>query len=97
MTIGDAVNELVHLGDDDIVFAREPFTAESEAVVLAPETAGDGTTWGEFNYLLEVAIIREVLEAWSNAVEAAVSPSEATRVVIHYALHDAWPAPPSAG
>jgi hypothetical protein len=97
-TLAEVVATLDSITDRDpdgrapTIFAKRPWTPESEAIVLSDETIGGvSVSAPEFAYLLEVNLAKEVIEVWSSWRGGAVpSLDQATRAVIHYAEYDAW-------
>jgi hypothetical protein len=76
----------VGAAQEGTVFARKPWTPESEAVVLDGD---EGPS--DLGYLLELELVHDVLETCSLWREGATpSPDQAVRAVIHYARHDAY-------
>lgn len=72
------------------IFARPPWTPDSEAVVLREDVIESRTASG-FRLVLEVAVAREVVEVWSAwRGGREPSPDEAAAAVIHYAENDAY-------
>ena len=74
------------------IYAKHPWTSESDAVVLAGANVPDGvTTESGHHYLLEVNLAIEAVEVWSEWRAAVIpSPEEATSAVIYYAENDAY-------
>jgi hypothetical protein len=92
MTLGALLDRVDELGEDSTIYARRPWTCESEAFATSEndvdlvELARTGVA-----YLLEVSIAREVIDVW-RSWRAGSSPTSLDRcmAVIHYALHDAY-------
>jgi hypothetical protein len=92
MNLGDLLETVDHLAEDATVFARPPWSCETEAIaaVEGDANAVAATDTGMI-YLLEVALIRDVLETWSEWRDGRVpSRDERCDAVIHYATHDAY-------
>lgn len=95
--VGDAnvhfvadLKRLLHQPDalpsDAVLYARRPWAAATDAVVREGNDAPAG-----YDYLLEVDLVRGVLEVWS-AWRGGLSPTpeEAAEAVIYYAEQDAY-------
>jgi hypothetical protein len=74
------------------IFARRPWTPQSDALVLRDQTTdGMTSTAPDHVYLLEVDIAQEVVEVWSTWRDGATpTAEEATLAIIYYAEHDAY-------
>lgn len=71
---------------EGVIFARRPWTPESPARVHDTEQLGRHD-----EYLLEVELAQEVVEAWSLWRDGRQPTAlEAVNAVIHYAEHDAY-------
>ena len=72
------------------VYARTPWTPDSEAVLLREDWLDSRERPG-FRRVFDPALAREVLEVWSAWRQGRVpSPDEAAEAVIHYAKNDAY-------
>jgi hypothetical protein len=73
------------------IFARRPWTPDSDAVVLREHAVNHvAPSAPDHRYLLEVDLAREVIEVWSDwRGGAQPTPAQAAQAVIHYAEHDA--------
>lgn len=99
----ELVERLDELDDEEainIIFAREPWTVDSDAMVvpdpdpdpdaepvpdqIPPEAAEAGMT-----YFLEVFIAREVAEGWTASLDEKPTLAATCRRVIEYAINDA--------
>ena len=84
--------------DDETVFyaVSEPELWKPETTCFPTEQGGkivierDGR---QLYYFLEANLINEVVEAWRDGVSEEATEDEIVRVVIYYALNDAWPWP----
>jgi len=74
------------------IYARLPWTPQSDAVVLRGDEVPDGVvTESGHQYLLEVDLAIEAVEVWSAWRDGATpTPEEATLAVIHYGENDAY-------
>jgi hypothetical protein len=98
--LGDIIARLSEFDDDDTIYVREPWTAESDAmvatepevdepdgVVLPPAAAEAG-----LSYFLEIYIARELVEDWIKYLGADPGAKEMCEKVIFYATYDAYEA-----
>ena len=71
------------------IYARKPWTPAADAVVLEGD---DGVVSGSgHDYLLEVDLVFDVLDVWSDwRGDVTPSAEEAALAVIYYAEHDAY-------
>ena len=84
--------------DDETIFyaASEPESWKPETLCFPVEqeeklaVERDGR---QLCYFLEANLINEVVEAWREGVNQEATEDEIVRVVIYYALNDAWPQP----
>jgi hypothetical protein len=79
-------------GISPTIFARKPWTIESDAMVLSEDAVDNVAPRApEYAYLLEVDLAQEAIGVWSEW-RAGVAPTveQATLAVIHYAEHDAY-------
>jgi hypothetical protein len=74
------------------IFARRPWTVDSEAVVLNEDAVNYvAPSAPDFRYLLEVGLAKDVIRVWSEWRDGAVPTSEqATQAVIFYGERDAY-------
>lgn len=88
----DLVSNLSKLDLNLTIYAREPWSADSEALV-APEPDEGGVPEDaarmQMKYFLEVHIAREFLQDWSAALPRAPSVEEQCGRLIRYAYYDA--------
>jgi len=88
------IERLDELEDEDTIYAREPWTEDSDAMVvpdpepdpdaMPPEAVEAGMT-----YFLEVFLAREVVEGWTASLSEKPSLTATCRRVIAYAINDA--------
>ena len=92
MQLLEVTRRLAELPVDDTIFARAPWSPDSEAVV-APSTEDyrvpPSVTEHGFSYFLEVAISLEVMEGWHASQPADSSLLAACERLIYYATNDA--------
>ncbi|QJP13701.1 hypothetical protein G3545_08545 [Starkeya sp. ORNL1] len=92
MTLLEAIRTLDELSDDGIIYAKEPWRGDAEAIVLPDfedEAAIEEAVRLGFKYFLEVFIAREFLEDWSDDLRRAGAFQEICDRVIYYATYDA--------
>ncbi|MFC5750773.1 hypothetical protein [Actinomadura rugatobispora] len=88
LTLAELVDQLARVADGLTVYAEEPWTAGSRVVAAKH---GDGLSPVDLPYLLEVVLIREVLDVWSSwRAGARPTTEEACAAIIHYAQYDAY-------
>ncbi len=88
------IERLAELDDEDTIFACEPWTEDSDAMVapqdptvqygIPPEAAE-----AAMQYFLEVHIAREVVEGWLNNLDEKPTLTAICQIVIQYAIYDA--------
>jgi hypothetical protein len=88
------IERLAELDDEDTIFACEPWTEDSDAMVasqdptvqygIPPEAAEAG-----MQYFLEVHIAREVVEGWISNLDERPTSAAICQGVIEYAINDA--------
>ena len=95
-TVRDLVARLAEVEDVDrfevapAIYARRPWTPDSEALVLRDDLLHSQERPG-FHLLLEIPTAREVLRVWTAWRDGqAPTTEEAAGAVIHYAEHDAY-------
>lgn len=91
MLLSEVIKNLDGFPVEATIYASEPWTEGSEAVVaVEPEGGGVPREAAASNckYFLEVAIARDFLDDWSLSEEARRGESRCQRV-IRYAIYDA--------
>lgn len=91
MNLGEALDQIETRAPDEVVFAKEPWTLQSEALVgrlderwwVPAEIASQG-----FVYFLEVSVATEVLALIGGR---PVSAEERRELLLYYAENDAYP------
>ena len=91
MTLAELISQLTERGDGLTVFASEPWTAQSDAMAV-PNREGTSQPDAEGRtYLLETALIRDVLETWRAHHDGAIpSLQQACEAVVYYAENDTY-------
>jgi hypothetical protein len=91
-TILSVIEQLESLEDELTVYAAEPWTAGSKAVVAREPGSGglpaEAQTLG-LKYFLEVAIARDFLKGWASSLGHEPSNQEQCDRLIQYAINDA--------
>lgn len=91
MKLQEAIDQIAELGDEEVIFARRPWTLDSDAHIgvfdenfRVPEVL----TKQGLGYFLEISIAKEVLEVLENKKPTLEQTRE---LVIFYAENDAHP------
>lgn len=91
MTVADAILKLDQLEDADVLFARRPWSSQSDCIISrldaecrVPQEISDRG----LDYFIEVSLAREVLGAFGGRTP---SEDERLRLLLHYAEYDAYP------
>lgn len=86
-----ALDDIDRLTDDDVIFARKPWTVASEAIIgklddnfRVPETLSNQG----FAYFLEATTAKEVLSVFGSRQRTG---QERRALLLFYATHDAYP------
>jgi len=91
-SLGDVIGKLSEFDNEDTIYASEPWTEQSEAMVAREPDAGglpSEVSDAGMKYFLEVSIAREFIEGWLASLDAPPMPSNLYRRVIDYAINDA--------
>ena len=92
MTLGDLCNRLDEFDPEFTIYAREPWTLASEAVVAAePDEGGlpQAAHRAGLAYFIEVFLAIEFLDGWESSLTAAPSGTARAQRLIDYAVNDA--------
>lgn len=84
MTLRDAILELGVLSEDCVIFARVPWTLDSEIILVDIEAVETTQPVGDFAYFLEVFVVKELLED-----QQFLSIEDTGTLLIQYARCDA--------
>lgn len=88
----EIVEELGSYGDEEDIYADEPWTPDSPAIVLnRPESPGlpeEASSLG-MTYFIAAFIAKEFLEDWVKAQDTKPTYREQCERLVHYAIHDA--------
>ena len=91
--LADIIARLSEFHEEDIIYAREPWTAEADAMI-AREVEDNGLPPPEaieagLAYFLEIFIARELVEDWIDYLGADPGAAAICERVIQYAIKDA--------
>jgi hypothetical protein len=92
VTLTDVCSRLHVFDRESTIYAREPWTPASDAIVaVEPEDGGlpDTARRAGMTYFIEVFIALEVLEDWDSNVSVPPNPAARVQRLIEYAIHDA--------
>ncbi|MFW5920869.1 MAG: hypothetical protein ACOCUS_03430 [Polyangiales bacterium] len=88
----DVIADLSAEHDDLTIYATEPSTCDSDAVVAREPMNGGAPREAKAKgavYFIEVFIAKEFLRRWSAAKGRGSSTRQRCERLIHYAIHDA--------
>ena len=88
----EVVDRLSEFDDNGTIYASEPWTETSCAIVaVEPEVGGLPLEAAErgVTYFLEVSIARDFIEDWQSLQNEKVTSSDICRRLIQYATNDA--------
>ena len=90
MTLKDIVASLDRLDGDSTIYAAQPWTADSAALVRREPDSGDPADAAQqrMDYFLEVAIAQEVMHEWVATRPDAGLLARCERLIA-YAINDA--------
>jgi hypothetical protein len=91
MTLEEALNQIDHLADDEVIFAKRPWRAVTEAQIgRLDENFGvpESLTGLNYEYFIDVPIAREVLGVLGSKRHSVQQRNE---LLLYYAEHDAYP------
>lgn len=92
LTLLDVVSGLNRLDDELTIYAREPWTRDSEVILeVEPDEGGlpARAAKGGFAYFIEVFIASEILGDWSRSLSIPPSEERMCDRLIQYAINDA--------
>jgi hypothetical protein len=90
--LGDVIDRLSEFDGEDTIYAFEPWTEKSEAMVARePEIGGlpPEASHAGMKYFLEINITRDFVEDWLASLDGEPTPSAICQRVIAYAINDA--------
>lgn len=88
----EIVAELAAHDDELTIYAKEPWTCDSETVVVREPDAGDRpaeATAIDASYFIEVFVAKEFLDGWRASQEPTATAQEQCERLIQYAINDA--------
>jgi len=89
MTLLEAIRDLDTFGDHDGIYAAEPWTRDSECVVV-PIGGDHGAAVAQgFCSFPPVHLLREFVDGWQANVDHALTAEEKCERLIHYGMFDA--------
>lgn len=91
-TLGEIIANLSEFDPDETIYATEPWTEKSTAIVaMEPEDADlpEEAIRAGMAYLLEIFIALEVIEDWLPTQDGIPTSTEICNRVIEYAINDA--------
>jgi hypothetical protein len=92
MTLLEAINKLGEFDREHTIYAVEPWSPSSAAMVEAEPQSGGVPADAEkrgMSYFLEVFIAQDFLEDWQANLPKKPSPTERCQRLIDYAINDA--------
>jgi hypothetical protein len=92
--LADIIARLSEFDIDDIIYALEPWTEDSDAIVLPEREEDDGrpspeATEAGLTYFLEISLARELVEGLIATSSDEPSASAVRERLIQYAINDA--------
>ena len=90
--LGDVIDRLSEFDGEDTIYALEPWTEESEAMVARePDIGGlpSEASHAGMKYFLEISIARDFVEDWLASLDGQPTSSAVCQRVIDYAINDA--------
>lgn len=92
MNLGEILDHIEQFDDEMIIYAVKPWSKDSDA--QAAEDDGSTVLSGDFEYLLDIDTILDVIEAWSIHRDGAIpTAAERCEAVLYYEAHDSYLAP----
>ena len=91
MKLQEALDRVMQLSDDDVIFARPPWTLDADAEIGpldADYRVPASIKARGLAYFLEASVAREVLVVFG---EREPTADECRRLIMFYAEHDAYP------
>jgi hypothetical protein len=92
--LADIIARLSEFDEEDTIYAREPWSAASDAMVAREPEEDDGelppeVTEAGLTYFLEIDLAMEFIEAWIASLNYEPSASAICERIIQYAVNDA--------
>lgn len=92
MKLREVINQLDNFNSDYTVYAKQPWTPDSEAVVaMEPDNGGIPDEAKKINaeYFLEIFLVQEFIEGWLSNLDEPPSETDKCFRLIEYAENDA--------
>ena len=90
MTLIEAIRDLENSEAEATIYAAEPWSDESQAVIaFEPEEGGKPVEAEHLTYFLEVFVARDFFEDWEPTLESSPTLQERCARLIEYATNDA--------
>ena len=92
MKLSEVIASLSRFDDEDTIYATEPWTADSDALVMHEPDAGgvpELAAQKGMTYVIEVFIALEFLEGWQANEKRLLSLEERCARLIYYATYGA--------
>jgi hypothetical protein len=92
VSLVEAVERLSEFHSDDTIYASEPWSATSDAIIAREREAGGlpaNAAEAGMTYFLEISIARDFLEDWIASQEEKPSSAAICQRIIQYAAYDA--------
>ena len=92
--LADIIARLSEFDDEDTIFASEPWTGDSDAIVAREREEDDGepppaAIEAGLAYFLEIDLSKEIVEDWIAYLGADPGAAAICERVIQYAINDA--------
>jgi hypothetical protein len=90
MNLIDAIDRLLDCKGDEVLFAKKPWSATSEAMIISLEPEQpipQEIRGGGYDYFLEAVIAKELVEGLGDAA----TPERQRSLLMYYAENDAYP------
>ena len=90
--LGDVAEKLAEFDSEYTIYAVEPWTEQSEAIVAREPDGGDlppELSDAGMKYFLEVSIAKEFIEDWLASLKEQPTRSSICQRLIDYAINDA--------
>lgn len=91
MKLVEALNQVERLFDSQVIFARKPWTLDSEALIGQLDEkfrVPAEVTERDLEYFLDVPVVKEVLSVFG---ARKPTPKERVELLLYYAENDAYP------
>ncbi|MFG1172768.1 hypothetical protein AAFN90_04055 [Erwiniaceae bacterium CAU 1747] len=92
VTLTDIINQLSSFDSDDTIYARQPWTPDSEAIVATePDDGGLPDKVAKINaeYFIEIFLADQFLKGWLLSHDKKLAVKDQCRRLVQYAENDA--------